>query len=146
MVRRIIDASWYMTLASADEDGTPWASPVWYAPESYTTFLWVSRPEARHSQNLEVRPQLGIVIFDSTVPWGGAEAVYMEAAGEQLAVADAEQAVAIYSERSLRFGAGEWTPERIRAVGVQLYRATASTQYVLDESDRRVQVSPLADD
>ena len=28
----------------------------------------VSRPEARHSRNLAVRPQLAIVIFDSTVP------------------------------------------------------------------------------
>jgi hypothetical protein len=48
----------------------------------------------------------------------------------------------MFSERSLRFGAGEWTAERVRAVGVRLYRATASTQYVLDEGDRRVPVSP----
>jgi hypothetical protein len=142
MARRIIDASWYMTLATAGEDGRPWASPVWYAPESYATFLWVSRPEARHSRNLTVRPELGIVIFDSTVPFSGAEAVYMEAAAEELTAADAEQAIAIYSERSLRFGAGEWTPERVRAVGVRLYSAAASRQYVLDESDRRVPVQP----
>jgi hypothetical protein len=142
MARRIIDAAWYMILATAGEDGTPWASPVWYAPESYTSFLWVSRPEARHSRNLAVRRELGIVIFDSTVRFGGAEAVYMEAAAEQLTGADAEQATAIYSERSLRFGAGEWTAERVRTVGVQFYRATATTQYVLDESDHRVPVSP----
>ena len=31
-------------------------------------FFWVSHPEATHSQNLRERPELGIVIFDSTVP------------------------------------------------------------------------------
>ena len=29
----IIDAARYMVLATADEDGLPWASPVWFAPD-----------------------------------------------------------------------------------------------------------------
>ena len=31
--RRIIDANSYMTLATADADGRPWATPVWFAPD-----------------------------------------------------------------------------------------------------------------
>ena len=142
MARRIIDANWYMTLATADEDGSPWASPVWFAPEGYTSFLWVSRPEARHSQNLAVRPQLGIVIFDSTVPFGGAEALYMEGVAEQLDSATAESAINVFSRRSQVFGAGEWRTEQVRGPAhLRLYRATASAQYVLDRTDRRVPVS-----
>jgi hypothetical protein len=112
------------------------------APESYTAFLWVSRPEARHSRNLAARPQLGIVMFDSTVAFGGAEALYTEAVAEQFEGPDAERAIAIFSRRSEAFGAGEWTAERITASAeLRLYRAVASAQYVLDRTDRRVPVN-----
>jgi nitroimidazol reductase NimA-like FMN-containing flavoprotein (pyridoxamine 5'-phosphate oxidase superfamily) len=59
-VRGIVDANRYLTLATADGDGRPWATPVWYAHEGYTDFLWVSRPEARHSRNLVRRPEIAI--------------------------------------------------------------------------------------
>jgi predicted pyridoxine 5'-phosphate oxidase superfamily flavin-nucleotide-binding protein len=47
IARSIVDSNRFMTLATADGDGTPWASPVWYAPVEYREFLWVSSPEAR---------------------------------------------------------------------------------------------------
>jgi hypothetical protein len=84
----IIDASLYMVLGTADEDGRPWASPVYYAPAASREFFWVSRPEARHSRNLEVRPQLGIVIFDSSVAIGTGPGVFMSAVAEQLRSGD----------------------------------------------------------
>jgi hypothetical protein len=65
-----------------------------------TDFLWVSRPDARHSRNLAGRPELAIVIFDSTVPVGGAEAVYLEALAEELSGAERERAIAAFSRRS----------------------------------------------
>jgi hypothetical protein len=37
--RTIIDANLYMTLATADEAGRPWASPVYYAPSNYNAVL-----------------------------------------------------------------------------------------------------------
>ena len=57
VARSIIDKHRYMTLGTADADGLPWASPVWYAPRDYREFFWVSSPEARHSRNLAVRPE-----------------------------------------------------------------------------------------
>ena len=65
--RAIIDANRFMTLATADAAGVPWASPVWFAPDGERDFLWVSDPDAQHSRNLAVRPELAIVIFDSRV-------------------------------------------------------------------------------
>ena len=75
--RAIIDGGRYMTLATADAAGVPWASPVWYAPRGYSELFWISYPDARHSRNLAERPQLSIVIFDSTVAPGHGQAVYM---------------------------------------------------------------------
>ena len=70
IARRVIDSNQFMTIGTADEEGVPWASPVWYAVADYREFFWVSSPEARHWRNIRVRPQVAIVIFDSRAPEG----------------------------------------------------------------------------
>ncbi len=139
--RAIIDAGRYMVLATADEHGVPWASPVWYAPDGYRRFLWVSRPDTRHSRNLGARPELSIVIFDSHAPLGTGQGVYMEAFAEQLAAPDDEHGIAVFSRRSAAQGAPEWTVADVRPPAeLRLYLATAAAQY-LGERDRRTPVS-----
>ena len=32
VARRIVETNMYMTIATADADGRPWVSPVWFAP------------------------------------------------------------------------------------------------------------------
>ena len=32
IARRVIDSNRFMTIGTADEEGVPWVSPVWYAP------------------------------------------------------------------------------------------------------------------
>jgi hypothetical protein len=140
--RRIVDAVMYMTLATADADGRPWASPVWYAHERYSDFVWVSRPSARHSRNIAARRDVAVVIFDSTVPIGGAEAVYVEAVADQPAETELEHAIAVFSRRSLEAGSREWTLAEVTgSAPLRLYRATASATYVLGPGDRRVEVN-----
>jgi uncharacterized protein YhbP (UPF0306 family) len=132
MAREVIDANRYMTLATADGDGRPWASPVWYAHDGYREFLWVSRPETRHSRNLASRSTLAIVIFDSTVPVGGARAVYLEAVAEELDGAERERGIAVFSRRSEAHGAGTWGVADVTAPApFRLYRARAAEQFVL---------------
>ena len=64
IARSIIAANQFMTLATAAGNGKPWASPVWYAPLEHRQFYWVSSPDAQHSRNLAVRPELAFVVFD----------------------------------------------------------------------------------
>ena len=138
--REIIDAGSYMVLGTADEHGVPWASPVWYAPDGYRRFLWVSRPETRHSRNLAVRPELGVVIFDSGAPIGTGVGVYMDAVAEQLTGPEAERGMALFSSRSLAQGGHEWTVADVTAPAeLRLYRATVTAQF-LGEVDRRTPV------
>jgi nitroimidazol reductase NimA-like FMN-containing flavoprotein (pyridoxamine 5'-phosphate oxidase superfamily) len=143
VAREIIDANRYLTLATADGDGNPWAAPVWYAHDGYGDFLWVSRPEARHSRNIAARPELAIVIFDSTVPANAGQAVYAEALAEELDGPERDRAIAIFSRRSEANGAGQWGPADVVAPAqFRLYRARASAHFVLDAHDRRVPVDP----
>jgi nitroimidazol reductase NimA-like FMN-containing flavoprotein (pyridoxamine 5'-phosphate oxidase superfamily) len=140
MAKAIVDANSYLTLGTADAVGTPWASPVWYAHASYREYFWVSRPGARHSQNIAVRPEVGIVIFDSTVPIGTGKAVYMAAFAEEVSDDDeVARGIEVFSERSLAQGGRAWTPEDVGPSGrVRLYRARASEQFVLSPEDERL--------
>lgn len=129
-----------MTLATADAEGRPWASPVWFAHDGYRDFLWVSRPEARHSRNVAVRPELALVLFDSTVAPGDASAVYVEGRGEELEGHKLEHAVAISSRRSEATGLAAWSAADVEAPAQQrLYRATASAHFLLGNNDERVE-------
>src|SRR5215475_3138798 len=68
----IIDANVYLTLGTADSDGHPWTSPVFFADAGIREFYWISETDAQHSRNLAQRPDVSIVIFDSTVaPYHG---------------------------------------------------------------------------
>jgi len=84
VARAILDGNRYMVLGTADEGGRPWASPVYYAPSAYSELYWVSSPEAHHSRNVAERPEIQIVIFDSSVPVGEGRAVYLSATARQL--------------------------------------------------------------
>jgi pyridoxine/pyridoxamine 5'-phosphate oxidase len=143
LARNIVDSNLYMTLATADAEGSPWATPVWFAHEDYRDFHWVSRPGARHSRNLAIRPELALVVFDSTVAPGDAAAVYVEGRGEGLEGRELERAIAIFSRRSLATGLAAWGVSDVTAPARhRLYRATASAHFLLGSNDERVGVSP----
>jgi nitroimidazol reductase NimA-like FMN-containing flavoprotein (pyridoxamine 5'-phosphate oxidase superfamily) len=133
VARAIIDGSWYMVLGTADTEGRPWVSPVYYAPSGHTEVYWVSSPEANHSRNLAGRPELSIVVFDSRVAIGEGQGVYMSALAQELTGADLERGIEIFSRVSESDGAKPWT---LREVGppepYRLYRARVSEHWVLD--------------
>jgi hypothetical protein len=79
MARRVIDTNRYLTLGTTEPDGRPRLSPVYFTHVDHRLFYWVSSPTARHSRNIAARPEIAIVIFDSTVPIGHGRAVYVAA-------------------------------------------------------------------
>jgi hypothetical protein len=133
VARGILDANLYMVLGTADEAGHPWASPVYYSAAGYTEFYWVSSPEARHSRNLAARPELSIVVFDSRVPIGTGQAVYMAAVAEQLTGDELDRGIEIFSRRGMEHGGREWTAADVVPPALyRLYRATVSDHWVLE--------------
>jgi pyridoxine/pyridoxamine 5'-phosphate oxidase len=140
--RAIVDSNLYMTLATSDENGRPWASPVYYAHEGYTQFVWVSSPDAAHSRNIAARPEVGIVIFDSRAPIGTGVGVYVSAVAEQLTGDELERGIEVFSRRSQEHGGSAWSSEDV--VGdarLRLYRAMASERWILGPGDERIAVS-----
>ena len=139
--RRVIAANDYMTLATADRDGRPWATPVWFAERDGREFVWVSRPGARHSLNIADRPEIALAIFDSTVTPGEGVGVYVEAVAEQVDEVGRADALAVYSARSVARGIREWQESDVAGSAPhRIYRARAMHVWVLDEHDQRVPV------
>jgi uncharacterized pyridoxamine 5'-phosphate oxidase family protein len=124
--RRVIDANHYMTLATTQPDGRPRVSPVYYTAARYTDFYWVSAPDARHSRNIAERPDIEIVIYDSSVPVGDGEAVYLTAHARQI---DDDELEAVIAE-AFRTTAGARAFARVELQGkasLRLYVAHATT-------------------
>jgi nitroimidazol reductase NimA-like FMN-containing flavoprotein (pyridoxamine 5'-phosphate oxidase superfamily) len=139
IARSIVDTNRFMALGTADRSGSPWVSPVWYAPLSYREYVWVSRPGTRHSRNLAERPQVAIAIYDSHRP-GSWTAVYMAAVAEELS--DVDDALEAFNRRSEAQGLRAWSRAEVVSSGeFRLYRATASAQFVLDDHDARLPVA-----
>ena len=142
VAREIIDANLYMTLATADREGRPWASPVYYAVAGYREFVWVSDPGTTHSRNLAARPELAIVIFDSRQLINTGRGVYMSAVAEPVGAADLDRALELFSQRSERHGGGAWTREQLEPHAVlRLYHATATEHSIIGPGVPRAPVS-----
>ncbi|GAA4307540.1 hypothetical protein GCM10023178_15940 [Actinomadura luteofluorescens] len=77
-----------MTLGTSEADHRPRLSPVYFTHAGYRTFYWVSSPDARHSGNIAARPEVAIVIYDSTVEIGQGRAVYIDAVASLVADED----------------------------------------------------------
>ena len=143
--REVLDAGRYVVLATADADGVPWASPVWFATEDYREVFWVSYPGARHSQNIAVQPRIAMVVFDSTVPSGTGQGVYMSATAEQLTdPAAIEHGIGVFSRECVRQEAEEWKVDQVTGEArLRLYRASVHEHSILDPDlpiDQRVVV------
>lgn len=142
IARAVLDQNAYVVLATADVNGRPWASPVWFAHADYRELVWVSAPDAKHSLNIAVRPEVAMVVYDSTVTPGEGQAVYMNGTAGPADIGMLE----VFSRRAVRSGLGEWSPRRVSGKArLRLYRAEVHEWSILDpdaDIDVRVRVSP----
>jgi nitroimidazol reductase NimA-like FMN-containing flavoprotein (pyridoxamine 5'-phosphate oxidase superfamily) len=130
--RSVIDSNRYMALGTADEAGQPWVSPVWYASEDYRNFHWVSSPDSKHSRNLATRPAVAIAIFDSSVPVGAAQAVYMKGLAKELTGEELEPGLEVFDRVSQEDIGREWGLDQVQGSALaRLYCATVSEYWAL---------------
>jgi hypothetical protein len=148
ITRSILDSIFYMTLGTADENGFPWVSPVYFASAAHREFYWISSPEVRHSLNIAIRAQVSIVVFDSRAPIGTGQAVYMSALAGELTGADLDRGIDIYNRRfqnPVEQGVYTITPLDVQAPALyRLYRAIAQEHWILDPAghpDHRIPVT-----
>jgi hypothetical protein len=141
---RIVEELRYVVLATADESGRPWSSPVYFAHRGLDEFTWISRPETTHSQNIAARPDVGLVVFDSGQPPGTGLGFYARATAEVVPPDEVDEAIRPFSERSVADDLGLYDAARLEEHGFRLYRARTVELTMLPGmgKDVRVPVPP----
>jgi general stress protein 26 len=106
---RIIKAIEYLTIATVDDSGRPWNTPVYSAFDLALNFYWASDRRSVHSANIVRNPNVFLAIYDSTVPAGTGEGVYVRAIASMLEARDVvSAALKVLDQRE----GGEHTPEQ----------------------------------
>jgi hypothetical protein len=137
-LREVLAANIYMTLGTVDEDGRARVTPVFFATADTREFVWVSDPASRHSRNLEQRPDLHIVVFDTRIPLEReGYGVYIDAVADRPDGDELGRLTGILSARAGTLGGRTWSPERVTGdARMRLYRATARAIEVWPEVGR----------
>ena len=135
----------YMTLATADGTGRPWASTVWFCASLLSPsterldveLIWLSRPEAQHSINLIDRPEVGISDFDSSQPADTGVGLQLAARAEQVPADELEAALTAFSTASVAAGGNAWSLEQVQGPApLRVYRARPDRALLLVDGSR----------
>jgi hypothetical protein len=125
--RAVVDSNRYLTLGTTEPDHRPRLSPVYFTHAGYRTFYWVSSPAAQHSRNIEARPAVALVVFDSTAPVGQGAALYVDGEASVVAAEDLPVHCAA-AFAAVGPGAHAFAPHELSGdEPLRLYRAEAAT-------------------
>jgi hypothetical protein len=142
--RTVLDGTCYAVLATADADGTPWATPVWLAHDGLDRLYWLSWPGSRHSQLIEARPVIALTVFDSHAVPNEGTAFYATAQARRCPDERLDGGLRILNRRLEAYGIGGFTRERITgAARLRLYGAEITDAWVLDQDAEVDQRAPV---
>jgi nitroimidazol reductase NimA-like FMN-containing flavoprotein (pyridoxamine 5'-phosphate oxidase superfamily) len=140
----LLAANRYVVLASADEGGRPWATPVWFAADDLDRILWLSWPGSRHSRLIARRPQIALTVFDSSRPSEDAAAFYAVAHAAECPEPFLDAALALVNRRSQEHGLPAFRREDVtEPARLRLYVAELTEAWVLDQEAPVDQRAPV---
>jgi uncharacterized protein YhbP (UPF0306 family) len=76
-----------------------WGTTVYFAYDNDLNLYWISRPERRHSQEIESNPKVGGVIVKFHTYGEKVRGLQLEGIAERLQGEEAERGLAVYSSR-----------------------------------------------
>ena len=122
----------YLTLGTVDADGRPWTSPVYFAADDdLQQFYWTSTEASEHSLNLAARPDVSLVVFDSTVPAYHGRCLYATGVASLATGDELHRGLSVYPGSASRGGAALGVEDLTAPSPWRLYRAEASALWVL---------------
>src|SRR5262249_29696618 len=138
--RAIVQKLLYVTIATVSAEGEPCNSPVYSAYDNDANFYWTSSPQAEHSRNIEENGKVFLAIYDSSVPEGTGEGVYIQAIAAPLkAPAEIEEAKLSLARR-VNKQLGPRDDHLLKTAIQRIYRATPRRAWVngfeVDEEGR----------
>ena len=112
LARDVLDSVRYVVLGTIDEDGRTRTSPVYFTPHRYEDLYWVSDRTTHHSANLHRDPRVSGVVFDSTLPPGRGQAVYVTGTAREVPEDELDQHLPVAFDPERR-GGRRFGPEEL---------------------------------
>lgn len=134
--KEIIEKIDYITIASVTPEGMPWNSPVYSAFDDDYNFYWGTHIDSQKAKNIQNNENVFLVIYDSTVPPGTGEGVYVQAKSRQLSEPDEIQHAyeTLRNRRPTHF----WEPEAFSEEGpIRLFIAEPQKAWMNDEDNKK---------
>lgn len=129
----VLAGTTFVVLATADANGSPWATPVWFAHEGLDRLFWLSWPGSCHSELIEQRPEVALTVFDSRAVPLHATAFYATAVARQCAGSEIDHGLEVVNRRSVAQGIGAFTRDQVTGPArLRLYAAELTAAWVLD--------------
>lgn len=130
--KEILSQIRYATISTVTPEGKPWNSPVAHELDSEYNIYWFSDKENQHSKNVRANPYAFIVIYDSTVPEGEGEGVYIEADVEELNDAEEINKIRNAKKQAVVNDANEFLGDVVR----RCYKATPKRIWMNDAEEK----------
>ena len=142
--RQILEQTCYAVLATAAADGTPWATPVWFAHEDLDRLYWLSWPGSRHSELIDQRSDVAVTVFDTHAVPNEGTAFYATAQARQCPGEQLDDGLGVLNRRARAQGIGEFTRERVTGdARLRVYVADLTEAWVLDQDAEVDQRAPV---
>lgn len=127
--KEILATVLYATVATASKAGKPWNSPVAGFWDDNYNLYWFSDKDSTHSKNIRENEDVFIVVYDSTMPEGTGEGVYIEATAYEVTDPSEIEQVVDLQKGDMRCEADQVSGDAIH----RFYKAAPKNVWVNDD-------------
>lgn len=148
--KSIICKNNYLTLATCDLKGKPWAATLYYAYDKNFNFYFISASDSLHVNHIKENENVALAIFDSHAKVGEGDGVQIEGVAHRLSVVELPHALTVYFKRRFpdeieRIKHGHFPTEYLGKSFFSFIKVKPLKVYTLDLSvkdyDKRIEVN-----
>ncbi|WP_461534908.1 pyridoxamine 5'-phosphate oxidase family protein [Spongorhabdus nitratireducens] len=96
----LLETNHYCVLATANSEGEPWNTPLFYAFDHNWQLYWISSTDCHHSRLLAENPKASAVIYEPPGVSHETSALYLSGTAAICEGAEIEQALEFYLQRT----------------------------------------------
>ena len=89
----------YVSLATVNDDDTPWCSPVYGVFDDGLRLYWASWTQNKHSQNIDRTQRVFAVVYDTRAPEGQGQGIYFAMHARRVTPGKLRYARAVYATK-----------------------------------------------